>query len=74
MRPTANFPRRNPFGTVEPPLQPGECDPAVPQGTTSGGLVAAYVDGSVRTLRAGMSEAAFWGAVTPASGEVADDW
>jgi type II secretory pathway pseudopilin PulG len=40
-----------------------------------GGMLAALADGSVRTLSPGMSPKTYWGAVTPAGGEVpGDDW
>jgi prepilin-type N-terminal cleavage/methylation domain-containing protein len=58
---------------VRPKLS--ECDPRLAQGPHSGGMLAALADGSVRTLAPGMSETTYWGAVTPAGGEVLDnDW
>jgi prepilin-type N-terminal cleavage/methylation domain-containing protein len=71
VKPATNFPRKD---RTTGPYQPGECDPSLAQGTTSAGMLAAYVDGSVRTLRSSMSEASYWGAVTPAGGEVSGDW
>ncbi len=51
------------------------CDPRLAQTPHSGGMLAAIADGSVRTLSPGMSPTTYWGAVTPASGEVLDlDW
>jgi prepilin-type N-terminal cleavage/methylation domain-containing protein len=46
-----------------------EADASVPQTPFSGGLLAAQFDGSVRTISPGVSEAAFWSAVTPNGGE-----
>jgi len=37
------------------------------------GLLVAFFDGSVRTIRGGVSETSFWGMVTPAGGEVSSD-
>lgn len=48
-----------------------ECDPRVAQGPHPSGMLAAMGDGSVRSLARGMSEAAYWAAVTPTGGEVA---
>jgi prepilin-type N-terminal cleavage/methylation domain-containing protein len=40
-----------------------------------GGMLVAVGDGSVRTLAPGISDATYWGAVTPAGGEVlGTDW
>jgi prepilin-type N-terminal cleavage/methylation domain-containing protein len=51
------------------------CFPEVAQTPHPGGMLAALGDGSVRVLSAGMSEATYWGAVTPASGEIlGSDW
>lgn len=52
---------------VRPPVN--ECDPTVPQTPHPGGMLVAMLDGSVRTVRGGVSEAVFWAAVTPAGGE-----
>jgi hypothetical protein len=55
--------------------RPKDCDPRIPQTPHSTGMVVALADGSVRTLGERMSEATFWGAVTPAGGEVLNnDW
>ena len=52
-----------------------ECDPRLAQTPHSGGMLVALADGSVRTLAGGMSEATYWGAVTPNGGEVlGNDW
>ena len=52
----------------------GDCDPRLPQTPHESGMLAAYLDGSVRTLRAGLTPAAYWAAVTPDGGEVQTDW
>ncbi len=52
-----------------------KCDPFVAQAAHPGGMVVALADGSVRVLARGMSPAAYWGAVTPARGELpGSDW
>lgn len=52
-----------------------ECDPRLPNAASSRGLQVCMGDGSVRTVRPGVDPPVFWGAVTPASGEVlALDW
>ena len=50
------------------------CDPRLPQTPHSSGMLVALVDGSVRTISAGIKPEIFWGAVTPAGGEVLGDW
>jgi prepilin-type N-terminal cleavage/methylation domain-containing protein len=51
------------------------CRPELAQTPHAGGMLVALGDGSVRTLAPGMSEASYWGAVTPAGGEVlGPDW
>ncbi len=49
---------------------PVEADMRIPQTPFSAGLPVAMFDGSVRTVRPGVSPEVFWGAVTPAGGEV----
>jgi prepilin-type N-terminal cleavage/methylation domain-containing protein len=49
-------------------------DPAQPQTPFSAGLPVALFDGSVRTIRPGVSPNVFWAAVTPAAGEVIADF
>jgi len=51
---------------------PGWCDPSVAQTPHPGGMLAAMGDGSVRTIAAGVAEEIYWGAVTPAGGEVGE--
>jgi len=48
-------------------------DTTIPQTPYDGGLLVAFFDGSVRTVRGGVSESSFWGMVTPAGGEVFSD-
>ncbi len=47
-----------------------QCDPRMPNAASSRGLQVCMGDGSVRTLKAGIDPAVFWGAVTPAGGEI----
>jgi prepilin-type N-terminal cleavage/methylation domain-containing protein len=47
-----------------------ECDPRLPNGTSSRGLQVTLADGSYRMLRASIDPRVFWGAVTPAAGEI----
>ncbi|MBX9580371.1 MAG: DUF1559 domain-containing protein [Gemmataceae bacterium] len=47
-----------------------DCDPLVPQTPHESGLLVALADGSVRSFRPGVAETVFWGAVTPAGGEI----
>lgn len=49
---------------------PGYCDSGLPQ-TPHRGLLVAMADGAVRTVSPGVRPEVFWGAVTPAGGEVA---
>lgn len=51
-----------------------ECDPRQPNASSSGGLQVGMADGSVRVVRPGVAPQVFWGAVTPAGGEVLGDW
>lgn len=51
------------------------CNPSIAQTPHPGGMIAALADGSVRILSRGMSRETYWGAVTPAGGEIlGDDW
>jgi hypothetical protein len=49
-----------------------DCDPSLPQSAYPGGLIVAMMDGSVREIGTHVSSHVFWGAVTPAGGEVID--
>lgn len=52
-----------------------DCDPRLPNASSSRGLQVCLADGSARFLAPGMSPATFWAAVTPAGGEVlGPDW
>jgi type II secretory pathway pseudopilin PulG len=46
-----------------------ECDPRVPNASTSRGLQVLMGDGSVRIIRPSIAPQAFWAAVTPSGGE-----
>jgi type II secretory pathway pseudopilin PulG len=50
--------------------RPDEALAFIPQTPFSAGLLVAYFDGSVRTVRPGVDEGLFWSAVTPRGGEV----
>jgi prepilin-type N-terminal cleavage/methylation domain-containing protein len=53
----------------------GNCDASRASTPHIGGMQVTLVDGSVRTLSAGMSGTTWWAACTPASGEVlGNDW
>ncbi len=54
--------------------KPRDAIPAIPQTPFSAGLPVAMFDGSVRVIRFGVDPQVFWGAVTPAGGEVAGDF
>jgi prepilin-type N-terminal cleavage/methylation domain-containing protein len=49
-----------------------EADGQQLQALQPGGLKVAMFDGSVRTIRPGVSESTFWGLVTPAAGDIAE--
>ena len=58
---------------IAPRIQ--DCDWTIAQTPHRTGMLAAMGDGSVRILGPGMSPSTYWGAVTPASGEVlGSDW
>jgi prepilin-type N-terminal cleavage/methylation domain-containing protein len=46
-----------------------DCDPRLPNSSSSRGLQVAMADGSVRIIAPSISPAVFWGAVTPRGGE-----
>jgi prepilin-type N-terminal cleavage/methylation domain-containing protein len=45
------------------------CDPRLAQTPHSGGMLVALIDGSCRSLQAGIAPATYWAAVTPAAGD-----
>jgi hypothetical protein len=49
---------------------PNQCDPRIPQSSLPGGLLCGFADGSVRFVGRNVSEATFWGSVTPDRGEI----
>jgi prepilin-type N-terminal cleavage/methylation domain-containing protein len=58
---------------VRPPVD--RCDPRRPNAASSRGLQVGMGDGSVRVISVGISSHVFWGAVTPAGGEIlGGDW
>jgi hypothetical protein len=52
----------------------GECDPYRLQGLHSGGMLAGFMDGSVRWTAESIRPQVFWSAVTPAGGEAESTW
>jgi prepilin-type N-terminal cleavage/methylation domain-containing protein len=56
------------------PAEPTDCDPSLPQTPHAAGMIVGLGDGSVRTVHPSISPELFWGAVTPAGGEVLGDW
>jgi type II secretory pathway pseudopilin PulG len=48
-----------------------ECDPRLPNASSTRGLQVAFADGSVRLLSATTDSHIFWGMVSPSAGEVA---
>jgi prepilin-type N-terminal cleavage/methylation domain-containing protein len=51
------------------------CDPRLANTPHSGGMLTAFADGGVRIVTSGIAPTLYWGAVTPAGGEVlAEDW
>jgi hypothetical protein len=58
--------------TFQTPL---DCNPGLAQTPHVAGMQVALVGGSVRTLAGSMAPTAYWGAVTPAAGEIlGDSW
>jgi prepilin-type N-terminal cleavage/methylation domain-containing protein len=54
---------------------PAVCDPGLANTPHSSGMLIALGDGSVRTIASAISPAIYWGAVTPAGGEIlGQDW
>jgi hypothetical protein len=53
--------------------RPG-CNVYLAQTPHPGGMLVALADGSVRQLRPNIDPTVYWGAVTPAGGEVLADW
>lgn len=52
----------------------GECDPYRLQGLHSGGILAGFMDGSVRWMAESIRPQVFWSPVTPAGGEAESTW
>ena len=52
-----------------------DCNPRLAQALSNRGMLTGLVDGSVRTLAPSISEATYWGLLTPNGGEVlGSDW
>ena len=69
----AYFPGEYTF-QVTPQLAQGGCDRNTTQTPYPAGMYVAALDGSVRLMTRDTSTATYWGAVTPAGGEVLTDW
>lgn len=65
--PVSNAPSPYPF-QVRPRVD--ECDPRLPNASSSRGLQIGLADGSARILRPSISSSVFWGMVTPDGGEI----
>jgi prepilin-type N-terminal cleavage/methylation domain-containing protein len=71
---------RSGSGGATLPIQPAECgsrpvcQPRLNQTPHAAGMLAAMVDGSVRIISPNVRNEIFWGAVTPAGGEILGDW
>lgn len=59
-----------PGATFQVQPKPQDADLYLPQTPFAAGLPVALFDGSVRTIRPGVTPEVFWGAVTPSGGEV----
>ncbi|MDB5311777.1 MAG: prepilin-type cleavage/methylation protein [Gemmataceae bacterium] len=53
---------------------PADCQSTLSQTPHPGGMITGLMDGSVRFTSPSISTATFWGAVTPAGGELLADW
>lgn len=69
---SGNPPQSNAKGSTTFQLRPtiDRCDPRVPNAASNRGLQVLIGDGSIRTIRAGISPYVFWGMVTPNRGEI----
>ena len=63
-----------PIATFQTAPAVKDCFALVPQTPHRSGMLAAVMDGSVRTLSPSISPAIYWGVITPAGGEVLADW
>jgi prepilin-type N-terminal cleavage/methylation domain-containing protein len=51
-----------------------QCDPRLANTPHRSGMLVALGDGSARTIVAGIAPSVYWGAVTPAAGEISGEW
>jgi hypothetical protein len=58
-----------PGKTFQVAPSPRDCDGSIPQTPHSGGMLTAFMDGSVRTTGGSVEPTVFWSLVTPAGGE-----
>jgi type II secretory pathway pseudopilin PulG len=66
--------REQEYWNPPPKGPPPPCDYRLAQTPHPGGMLVALADGSVRQLRPNIDLTVYWGAVTPAGGEVLADW
>jgi type II secretory pathway pseudopilin PulG len=65
----------DPSKTFQVAPKDAECDPTIAQTPYTSSMLAALMDGSIRTLAPSIAKEVYWGAVTPDSGEVlGGDW
>lgn len=57
---------------TRPPLN--ECQDLLAQTPHAAGMIVSLVDGSVRVLSPKIASPVYWGAITPAGGEILADW
>ncbi len=63
------------MGTFEVRPSPDNASHTAAQSTTSGGLLVALCDGSVRIISVNVSGATFYAALTPSNGDpLGNDW
>lgn len=68
-------PKSTPKMTFQVRPRIADCDPRVPQTPYSAGMLVGLGDASVRMVKADVTAATFWAAVTPAGGEtLGNDW
>jgi prepilin-type N-terminal cleavage/methylation domain-containing protein len=56
------------------PYMPLACDPQLANTPHRAGMLTGWGDGAVRLLERSVAPTIYWGAVTPASGEIPGDW
>ncbi len=73
--PTSRGAWRGTFQVAPPSPAWTNCNPRLANTPHTGGMLTAFADGGVRILTPSIAPTVYWGAVTPASGEVIpEDW